>query len=49
MDDRYILENVDLFNSGNGINCKPLQSALQPLIVGGGRLMDGFLLSAKTE
>lgn len=45
MDDRLILEDVDLFDPRDDVNAKSLQRALQPLVVRCRRLVDGFLLS----
>lgn len=46
MDNRFVLEDVDLFNPWNDVDSESLQSALQPLVISCSRLVDGFLLPA---
>jgi hypothetical protein len=44
VDNGFILEDIDFFNAGNGVDPQPLQCALQPLIICCGGLMHGFFL-----
>jgi hypothetical protein len=44
LDDEVVLEDVDLLYRRDGVDSYSLERALQPLVVGGGRLVDSLLL-----
>lgn len=46
VDDRLVLEDVDLLNPRDGVHSKALQCVLKPLVVRGGRLVNSLFLSA---
>lgn len=46
VDDGVILEDVHLLNARDSVHAQALQGVLQPLVVSGGRLVDGLLLPA---
>ncbi len=48
IDDVLIHENVDLLNAGDGVDSKPLQRVLQPLVICAGGLVHRLLLSARS-
>jgi hypothetical protein len=44
LDDEIVLEDVDLLDSGDGVDPYSLERALEPLVVRGGGLVDSLLL-----
>ena len=46
VDDLRVHKDVDLLYAGNGVDAKPFQCVLQPLVVCAGGLMYSLLLSA---
>jgi hypothetical protein len=46
LDDYVILEDVDLFNTRNGVHSYSFQGALKPLVISGRGLVNRLLLPA---